>query len=145
VPEEFRFFGRIGLWSAGAGAVYWVVSRDTAGTALLVALVLAVGAFVLVGLAFSPGATLDRRGGRPGGVLGSVSRWIGFHEWVDAPAPLDGGPEVVPLSSAWPILTAAAFAVIGLGLVFGAWLFIPGVVLLAGAGIGWLTQMDRLT
>ena len=48
VPEEFRFFGRMGIWAAGAGAVYWVVSQDTAGTALLVALVLAVGAFVLV-------------------------------------------------------------------------------------------------
>jgi hypothetical protein len=77
------------------------------------------------------------------GLLAWLNRVIGFHERADAPAPLEAGPELVPSSSSSPIISAAAVILIGLGLIFGSWLIVPGVVLLLIGGIGWLTQLDR--
>ena len=140
MAEEFRIFLRTGLYIAGAGLVYWLVSYEAAGTVLLVALLLAIVAFLAVGVAFAGGGMADDE--TRIGILGRVNRVIGFHERPDATAPLEGGPELIPLSSAWPVVTAAAMVVIGLGLIFGAWLTIPGVALLAMGGLGWLTQLD---
>ena len=51
----------------------------------------------------------------------------------------------MPLSSASPVISAAAIVLIGLGLIFGSWLIVPGVVLLVVGGIGWLTQLDGVS
>lgn len=139
MAEEFRFFLRTAGYVAIAGGVYWLVSYEPAGTVLLGALVLAIAAFIAVGAFFS------RSPSEPGGAtgpLGWLNRWIGFHEQVDAAAPMAGGPEIVPLSSSWPVVAALAMVIVGLGLIFGPWLLVPGVVLLAIGGIGWLTQLD---
>lgn len=142
MAEEFRLFVRTALYLAAAGTVYWLVSREPAGTALLLGLLIGILAFVAAGLALAPGAGRDLRAAGGRGILGFVNRAIGFHERADAPPPLEGGPEIVPLSSAWPVVTAAAMVIIGLGLIFGSWLTVPGVVLLVIGGIGWLTQLD---
>lgn len=139
MAEEYRFFLRTGGWALVAGAVYWLVSRDVAGTVLLAGLVVATLSFAGAALAFAgPGG-----GGRSGGILAWLNRAVGFHESPDAPPPLEGGPELIPLSSAWPIVTAAAAVVIGLGVIFGSWLTLPGVVLLVIGLVGWVTQLDR--
>lgn len=140
MAEEFRLFLRTGLYVAGAALVYWLVSYEAAGTVLLVALLLAIVAFLAVGLAFTGGGMADD--GHHVGILGRVNRVIGFHERPGATGALEGEPELVPLSSAWPVVTAAAIVVIGMGLIFGAWLTVPGVALLVLGGLGWLTQLD---
>jgi hypothetical protein len=144
VAEELRLFLRASIYIAVAGTVYWLVSSETAGSVLLAALLIALVAFLLMGAFFGRNSFGDLRAPKGGvrGILGRVNRLIGFHERGDAKAPMEGGPELIPLASAWPVVTAAAIAVMGLGIVFGAWLLIPGAVLLLGGGLGWLTQLD---
>ncbi|MEO6577668.1 MAG: hypothetical protein ABIO99_02055 [Candidatus Limnocylindria bacterium] len=139
MAEEFRLFARTALYVGGAALVYWLVSFDAPGTVLLGALAVALLAFVAVGIALAPHDAATRGGS---GIVGLVNRYLGFHEWVDARPPLEGEPELVPLGSAWPILTAGGMVVAGLGLIFGAWLITPGVGLMVWGGVGWLTQLD---
>ena len=146
MAEEVRFFVRTLLYLVPVTIVYWIVSTEPAGTALLVALVVAVAAFAVAAILLAPAALGDLR--PRGGTLvrravSTVNRAVGFHERVEAPPPLEAGPELVPVGSPWPIVAAAAIVVIGLGLIFGPWLLGPGIVLLALAGLGWLTQLDR--
>ncbi|MBW3612488.1 MAG: cytochrome c oxidase subunit 4 [Chloroflexi bacterium] len=146
MAEEVRFFLRGLVYLVPITVVYWLVSKEPAGTALLVALV--VGFVAVIGLvllhASSAAAELrPRSGGIAGRLLGAVNRAIGFHERVDAPPPLEGGPDLIPTGSPWPLITAASIVVAGLGLIFGTWLLLPGLALLAWALLGWLTQLDR--
>ena len=146
MAEELRFFVRSLVYLVPLAVVYWLLSHEPAGTALLVALIVAFVAFVAVGVYLAPGSVSDL--GPPGGgavsrLLGAVNRAIGFHERTDRQSPMHAGEELVPLGSPWPIIAAASVVTVGLGLVFGAWLAVPGLVLLAAAGLGWLTQLDR--
>lgn len=140
MSEELRLFLRTALWAAGAGAAYWIVSQEPAGTVLLAALLVGVVAFLASAAAFAP-SSIARIRGRGG--LGIVNRIVGFDEPADAAAPLAGGPELIPTASPWPIVSAAAAVTIGLGLIFGPWLLLPGLALLAASLIGWITQLDR--
>jgi hypothetical protein len=139
VAEEFRFFLRTGVYVAIAGAVYWIMSYEAAGTVLLGGLLLALLAFIVVGRALGR----DSGAWPEGGALAWVDRVIGFAERPVERAPLEAGPLVVPTSSPWPVVTAAAIVVIGLGLIFGPWLIVLGTVVLLAGGVGWLTQMDE--
>lgn len=146
MAEELRLFLRTLLYVAAVAVVYWFVSHDAPGTALLGILAVALAAFLGAATAMAPASLADLRpapGDPVGRALGTLNRLIGFHERADAAPPLQGGPEVVPLGSAWPIVTAAGMVLVGLGLVFGAWLTVPGVTLLVLGGLGWLTQLDR--
>jgi hypothetical protein len=125
--------------------VYWFVSYEPAGTVLLLVLGLALAAFLAVVAAKSPRslAGLPPAGGMVRRALRGLDRLLGFHEPAGAAAPLEGGPDLVPLSSPWPIVSAAGMVIIGLGLIFGTWLLVPGLAILLLGGIGWLTQLDR--
>jgi hypothetical protein len=140
MTEELRLFLRTALYAAAAGVVYWLVSYEPAGTVLLAALLLALIAFIAVAIALAPSAVAGTRGR---GALGIVNRVLGFDEPPNAAAPLEGRPELIPTTSPWPIISAAAAVLIGLGMIFGPWLLVPGVVLLAAAVVGWITQLDR--
>jgi hypothetical protein len=142
VAEELRVFVRGLGYLVVAGLAYWIASKEPAGTVLLGALVLAIGALVVMLAVFVP--RLLRPSSPPGSLLGGLDRAIGFHEEADDGAPpLAGGDDLVPLTSVWPILTAGAVVLAGFGLVFGAWLLVPGVALVALTLLGWLTQLDR--
>jgi hypothetical protein len=141
VAEELRFFLRSAIWVVGSAIVYWFVSYEPAGTVLLVALGLAIVAFISV-VAYEARSTVEelRPVGRP---LGLLNRVIGFHESPAAEAPpLGADPERIPLASVWPIVAAAAAVTIGLGLLYGAWLALPGLALGIVAIYGWLVQLD---
>jgi hypothetical protein len=140
MTEELRLFLRTALYAAAAGLVYWLVSYEPAGTVLLGGLLLALIAFIGMATVFAP-ATVGGARGR--GAIAAVNRIIGFDEPANAPAPLESGPELIPTASPWPIVSAAAAVLIGLGLIFGPWLLAPGVVVLVTALVGWLTQLDR--
>jgi hypothetical protein len=141
VAEELRFFLRSAIWVVGSAVVYWFVSYEPAGTVLLVALGLAILAFISI-VAYEARSTIDEL--RPvGGPLGLLNRVIGFHESPAAEAPPLGiDPGRIPLSSIWPIMAAAAVVTIGLGLLYGAWLALPGLALGIVAVYGWLIQLD---
>jgi hypothetical protein len=141
VAEELRFFLRSAIWVVGSAIVYWFVSYEPAGTALLVALGVAILAFISV-VAFLARRTVDEL--RPGGgPLAMLNRVVGFHESAAAEAPpLGADPGRIPLASIWPIVAAAAVVTIGVGLLYGAWLALPGLALGVVAVYGWLTQLD---
>lgn len=140
MAEELRAFLRAGLWALIAGGIYLVFVGEAAGTALYVAVIVAAVAFVAVSAAMAPRSLSGLGEGSP---LGRLIRAVGFGEPRE-PDPLHGELEIVPLASPWPIVTAAALVIAGLGLVFGAWLLLPGIALLALGGIGWLTQLNRV-
>lgn len=149
MAEELRFFLRTALYSAVIAVIYWFASYNTtiedgydwAGTGLLVATVLATGAVVAVAGFFARRALH----GEPGSTLAVIGRWLllsdpggeADHE------PLETGLDPLPRSSAWPLVAAAAATIIALGLVFGPWLTLPGIALLAWTVWSWVTQLER--
>jgi Cytochrome c oxidase subunit IV len=73
-----------------------------------------------------------------------VARVVGFAEPRGAAGgePLGADLEPIPLGSIWPLVAAAAASMIGLGLVYGPWLLLPGVAVAAITVWGWITQLD---
>jgi hypothetical protein len=91
---------------------------------------------------------LGRAVGRPtprreGGVVRRVASAVALDdEGSDVPPPLEIEEEPVVTVSPWPLLAAAAALLVGLGLLYGPWLWLPGTALGAAAAYGWLTQTD---
>jgi hypothetical protein len=141
VAEELRFFLRSAIWVVGSAIVYWFVSSEPAGTVLLAALGLAILAFISL-VAYEVRGTVDELRAA-GGPLRFLNRVVGFHESPAAEAPpLEVDPGRIPLASIWPILAAVAVVTVGLGLLYGAWLVLPGIALGVVAIYGWLVQLD---
>lgn len=133
MAEELRFFLRTALYALPVAAIYWYVSYEVAGSVLL--LVLGVAALLFAVLL---GATLRAR--PPGRGLRSL---VGFDDpqGDDDPGALAVEDAPLPPASPWPLIAAIAATLVGLGLLFGAWLWIPGVMLAAAACWGWLTEI----
>ncbi len=145
MAEEVRFFLRTALYSAAIAVVYWFNSSspvhgyDWAGTVMLLFTALAAGGVVAV-LAGSVRQTRAPAGGRS-----MLSRVTGIIALTDPPGaagdrPLSTELERVPVGSAWPVAAGLAATLIGLGLVFGPWLWLPGLALLAATVWGWVTE-----
>ena len=146
MAEELRFFLRTGVYAAVIAAIYWFASFDAvtdtydwAGTTLLVAAALAGIAAVAVMALFARRAL----GARPGSTLAVLVRWLGLADPGGAAddSPLATELDPLPPSSVWPLLGGVAATLIGLGLVFGPWLWLPGIVLLAWTAWSWVTQL----
>jgi len=146
MAEELRFFLRTGVYAAVIAAIYWFASYDAvtdsydwAGTTLLVAAALAGIAAVAVMALFARRAL----GGRPGSTLAVLVRWLGLADPGGAAddSPLATELDPLPPSSVWPLLGGVSATLIGLGLVFGPWLWLPGIVLLAWTAWSWVTQL----
>lgn len=129
MPEELRVFVRAGLYMALITVVYAVVSDEIGGTILLGGLLVASVTFVVLGRAL--GRTVSPR-----------PSFVTFDEAGAETAPLEIEEEPVVTASPWPLLGALAAALIGLGLLYGPWLWIPGAALALAAGHGWITQTD---
>lgn len=130
VAEELRFFVRTAIFTVLIGTIYWFVSYEEAGSILLAGIVASAVFFVAV---IAAHVRASRRGGR------SIKALLGFADTgADAPLALD--EDVFPTSSAWPLVVSVAAVLVGVGVIYGAWLWIPGAALgLAGAW-GWLTE-----
>lgn len=139
MAEEFRYFLRTAAYVLIAGVVYWIVSLEPSGTVLLGALAVALVAFILVGRGFSHDSSIDGRGS----LLARVNAFTGFADRPDQPGPMQTAPGLVPLASASPILSAGGAVLLGLGLVLGPWIGVPGLVLLLAGILGWLQPLDR--
>lgn len=129
MTEEIRFFVRTGIFVGGWGVVYWVRSYEVAGTILLGVVALAALGFALIGLVLVP----ETR---------AVKRKLGFEKIEDdAPAPMVTTDELFPTASIWPMLLALGALLVGLGLLYGAWLWLPGAAIGTSAGLSWFTQL----
>lgn len=153
MAEELRFFLRTAVYAAVVATVYWFVSGtaqfryDWAGTVMLAFVVFATGIVVTVAGIAVEGARGDLRpsSGTPlGRAVGTLNRILGFADRTDRASdqPLAHGLEPIPQVSVWPIIAGFAALLIGLGLVFGPFLLVPGIAVAAGTIWGWLTQLD---
>jgi hypothetical protein len=147
MAEELRFFLRTALYSAVVGVIYWFVSYEVAGSVMLAFVVFATG--LLVGIFFfavrATRGQLDPRTGGPMQRAGmAIARLVGFAEPRGAAGeqPIAAGLEPLPVSSIWPLVAATAATMMGLGLVYGLWLTLPGLALAAITIWGWITQFD---
>lgn len=147
MAEELRFFLRTAIYSGVIAVIYWFASYDAVtgaydwvGTALLAATVLACAAAVALMGAFARRALH----GAPGSTLAVLGHWLLLTDpgGEADDEPLAAGLEPLPRSSIWPLVGAAAATCIGLGLVFGPWLTLPGLALLAWTAWSWVTQLQ---
>ncbi|KOV63936.1 cytochrome c oxidase subunit 4 [Streptomyces sp. MMG1121] len=126
MKTESMLFGGVALFFGGSATLYGAWSRDATGTvALVVACAMAslVSFFCLI--------QYRRRGTRA-------------QDRADAQV-LDGAGPVAffPDESAWPIVTALGFAVTATGVVYGLWLFLIGLGVLARGVFGLVFQYAR--
>lgn len=167
MPEEMRFFLRTAIYTALIGTIYWLVSYEWAGTVLLASLLGASIFFIAAGSALyrtarreaaSGGAGNGDLGGRSSEVDGPgraptdgdatprrgslLRRAVGFDAPGEDPgAPLELAEQVFPTASLWPLAAALAATLVGLGALYGPWLWIPGASLGIATGTAWLTQL----
>lgn len=120
---ESALFGGVALFFAGIAGLYGGWSREPAGSAVLVI------AFLMAALvSFFSAVQYRRRGLRPQDRKDA--------EIADAAGPV----EFFPAASRWPIVTAAGFALAAGGVVYGLWLFLIGMAVLARGVLGMAFQ-----
>lgn len=131
--EELRVFLRTIVYIVPIGVIYWFVSYEIAGTALLAALAIAVTLLVVVAL----------RLGRTLPLSFAPKELLGFEESHETEPPFEIAEDLFPSRSLWPIALAAGISAVALGLEFGAWLWGPGAAVAVAAGLAWFTQLHR--
>jgi fatty acid desaturase len=139
MSEEVRFFLRVAAHTAFIATVYWFVSYEPAGTALLLFLLAATVTFsfvVLTHVAAARGASSARPN-----ILRHV---FGFDEPASSASdPLQIKEDLYPTATLWPLGLALGVTLGALGLLYGSWLWIPGLAMTLGCGISWLTELDH--
>nr|MBA3290166.1 hypothetical protein [Actinomycetota bacterium] len=137
------FFLRTALYTLGITVVYWFVAYEIAGSILLLSLGLSAVFFVVVGVVMIRHAG-DEVVPEDTGSTNVVGRTLGFDEpegeTVTPPLIIEDDP--IPTGSIWPLLSALAALLLGLGLIYGGWMWGPGVALASVALWGWVTQLD---
>jgi hypothetical protein len=133
VAEEVRFFLRTAIYTVLIAAIYWFVSYEEAGTVLFAFVAASALIFIVMTLMLAPAA-------RPSSL--APRALLGFD---DRPEDEPGGPlqldeDEFPVASAWPLTAALAASLVGLGLIFGAWLWVPGLGLALSVLVGWATE-----
>ena len=126
MKTEGYLFVILAVFFAIVTPIYWYMSRDPTGTT---ALTLSFGLAFLVAfyLLFTARRMAPRPEDRSDGEIEDASGEYGFfspHSW-------------------WPLACASAGAVVFLGLVFGVWLFIIGVVYGVIAVLGLVFEYYR--
>ena len=126
MKTEAFVFGVVAAFFAGTASLYGAWSGDPAGTAALIV------AFAMAALvSFFCAMHYRRKGLRPQDRPDA--------EVADAAGPL----EFFPPQSPWPVVTALGFAVVATGVVYGLWLFLIGVGVLARGVFGMVFQYAR--
>ena len=142
MAEEIRFFLRTAIYTLTITVIYWFLSYEIAGSALLLSLGMAAIFFVVVGFVMIRHARDDPipDDTRPANF---VQRTLGFDEpegeTVRPPLALED--DMIPSSSIWPLASAIAALLLGLGLIYGGWMWGPGIAIATVALWGWVTQL----
>jgi hypothetical protein len=126
MKEEARVFLRTAAYALLVAGIYWFVSYEVAGTVLLIVLGVAAAALT----AMLPGRTK---------VLRAPLELATFGEGEEPIMEIEEVP--LPTLSLQPLLVALGAAGVTLGLVFGAWLWLPGILILLGAAWRWHTEL----
>lgn len=132
--EERRFFLRTALFATAVAIVYWFLSYEAAGSVMLLAIGLTAGFLMLV-MRHHTGEA--RRG--PLGVLHDAATFENPDEGAAGPLAIQEGP--LPAMSLPPLIVATGAGAITGGMVFGAWLWLPGAVVVALGAWRWLTEL----
>jgi Cytochrome c oxidase subunit IV len=124
---EYRLMLGVTIFLAVVAAIYWFTSFEDAGTVMLV---FGGAAYGILGLFLLLQYLRRHRIPRP-------------EDRYDA-SQADGAGEVgfFPNASIWPAGMGLGFVFIAVGLVFGAWFWIMGVILVLGAIIGFSVEAD---
>jgi len=123
---EWRLFLGAAAFFTVTATVYWFVSNEHAGTAMLAA---SVPAFAFIGL------------------------WLAFQSRKAGPRPEDDGDAAhvdavedlgyFPSSSAWPFVLSAGAVVLANGLVFGPPIAVIGLILMVAGVFGYARESDQ--
>ena len=116
---EGLIFVGVAVFMAVIGTIYWFTSYEDAGTTLLA---------TTLGLGLIPGGFLLYR----------TRRMASRPEDRPDATPGEGAGEVgtFPATSIWPLVLAGGATFAGIGLVFGLWAAIPGLLLIGLAFVG---------
>ena len=120
---ETWIFGIVAAFFTIVAPTYWWMSEDPSGTAALIMTAL-LGALVAFYLGFHASKMEPRPEDRNEGEIHEGAGELGFF----------------PPYSWWPLWCGATAATCVLGIVFGWWLFIIGLVFLAVAVSGWIFE-----
>lgn len=120
---EGRLFLAVGIFLFVVTGVYWLLSKDPTGTALLL-LSGGLGAMIAFFLLFTAGRMDPRPEDRADAEISDGAGELGFFS-----------PH-----SYWPITVAAGAGLIGLGVIFGTWLMLLGLVLVVVTATGFLFE-----
>ncbi len=132
MPEELRFMLRSAFYSTFVGIAYWLLTREVAGTVLLL--------FVGLSATVMFGALLYewRRAGHR--LQGPFWRWA-----LLPPADLESHTTDesgrLPRPTLAPLSGAVGIALLSLSLVFGIWMALAAIVPLLAGLRGWLRDV----
>jgi hypothetical protein len=140
MTDEAGVLLRVSIFGFAAGIVYWFLSYEWLGTVCLLLLGAGPGfaGLILIQEQKARGGTGEQR-------AVALRRLAGIPP-PDPPGPKDLGAEdlgVLPLPTIWPLAAALGFTILFTGLIYGLWLVILGLGLLAYATWGWLAAVNR--
>ena len=130
IPEEIWFFGRTSAYAIFIGIVYWIISHEVSGTVLLLGFGIASGT---AGLVLWMELRRARTGVRPGAERPEEAIGVPF-------ADEEGR---LPQGSLAPLGVGLGVGIAMLGLVYGPWLVLAGIVLVLLSGRDWLRDISR--
>lgn len=128
MAEEPRLFLRSALFGIAIGVIYWLVTREVAGTVLL-------GAFGLASM-YLAGMLFGRWRGTGGRLDWQPRRLIGL-ETLDGEPRLIPEPTRFPGPSLAPLLAGVGLALVALGLPWGPGFFVVAIPFLLLAASSW--------
>ena len=140
MTDEAGILLRVSIFGFVAGVVYWFLSYEWLGTVALLLLGAGPG---FAGLIL---VQEQRHRGRTGESRAVALRRLAGIPPQDPPGPKDLEAEdlgVLPLPTIWPLAASLGVAMLLTGLIYGLWLVILGLGLLAYAVWGWLAAVNR--
>jgi hypothetical protein len=139
-PQETRFFLFLAAWGLGVGLVYWFLTYETAGSALLIGFGIASAAGAAWLMRSRPAvlaARAERREPGPDVVIPEVDTAGGGTVDIDRPFLDERGR--VPEDTLAPLALGLGISLAATAIVFGPWLIVAAAVPLVWGAWAWLT------